>query len=166
MGLPIPVPAYPVPPGLAHQPGSIRIGEQVGDRIDDFLVGSAVDHPAGLAVANRLRRTARTAGHHGHSGGRGLQKHDAQTLDIQARPPGATRHREDVRHRVMTGQFGGGNAAGEHDIGGYAAVLGQFVQGIGVRPAADDDQCGAGDSAPDLRHRPDQHVLTLARYQS
>ena len=126
----------------------------------------AIDHPTGFAVADRLRRTARTAGHNRHSGSRGLQEHDAQALDVQARPPGAARHREDVRHRVMAGQCGGGNTAGEHDVGGYAAALGQFMQGVGIRPAADDDQCGAVDSAPDLGHSPDQHVLTLARYQS
>ena len=86
---------------------------------------TAVDHQPSLVVPHGFRRTARGSGDHRHAGRRRLQEDDAQPLDVQSGAAGAARHGEHVGHRVVGGQFGGRNAAGERDVFADAEALGQ-----------------------------------------
>ena len=165
MGVPVPVPADPVAPGLPHPPCRDRVGQQVADDLDDLGVRTSVDHPAGLAVAHGFGRAAGIAGHHRYPGGRCLQEHDSQAFDVQTAAAGAAGHREHIGHRVVARQFGARDPAGEHHVGVDTGLGGQSVQGVGVGSAADDHQRRPVHPATDVRPRLDEHVLALAGHQ-
>ena len=165
LGAPLPVVDDPSSPRFAHSRGPVRVGEQVADRRRDRADVPAVDHHTRLTVADGLGCSAGPARDDRHARRGGLQIDDAEALDVQARAAGAARHREHVGHRVVCRQFVAGHAVGEHHVLAHAEAVRQPVQGRSVRAAADDDEGGAGHPLPDRGHRPDQHVLALARHQ-
>ena len=104
-GVPAPLRHHPFAAAGAHPDRRVRVGEQAADGVGDRRDLAAVDDVSGFALQHRFGRPAGIAGDHGDAGGRRLQEHDAQALDVQARAPGPAGHREDVAQRVVRGQF-------------------------------------------------------------
>src|SRR5690606_38254257 len=114
--VPAPLRLHPRADGGTETGGEILVGEQGDDPVHQATDVSPADHVARLALAYRVRCPARVAGHHGQPGRGGLQVDDAESLDIEATPPGAARHREDVTGGEVRGQPRPRHAPGDHDV--------------------------------------------------
>ncbi len=141
---------------LAHHAAEVGICEEHPERL--FHLHRGPGQEARTARDDRLRGSARSAGHDRQAGGRGFEERNAKALHLEAEPAGSTGLGE---HRCSS-EPGSDLVVGEVLLDGEADVsaLGPPPQRGLLAPGADEKET----TRPVLqaRHRVDEDVLALA----
>ena len=135
------------------RPHVVGVRNQLSDGRSQRVDVARLDDESGLAVDDRFVRSTAAARDRGHTAGRGFEEHDPESLGLEATPPVAARHREDVGARVERGQVGVGNPAEEMDA---RMAAGAPFETLAVAPRAADRDLHAVERG----HRVDRRCRT------